>query len=553
MINILKLRNFPILESKCKIKAMRTIKSQINTKTAIYQENYEQMTLLIDELKVNMQKSLFQGKPKHIAKARKEGKLLARERVELLLDQDSFFLELLPLIGLKGEGFGPGGTAVSGIGLVAGRLCMINANVGSNRGGSIDKATLDKTIRISEIAMENGLPVINLVESSGANLPEQEQIFNYGGIIFREITRRSRAGFPTVSIVFGNSTAGGAYVPGMSDYAILVKDQAKVFLAGPPLVKMATNEDVDDESLGGAAMHSRISGVSDYLAEDEYDGIRIARELIEQMHQEPNLQHPNKKIEEPLYPTDELLGIVPADIRKPIDARELIARIVDGSRFSEFKPLYGNTLITGFAEIHGYKVGILANNGVIFSEAANKATHFIQLCNRNKTPLLFLQNTTGFMVGRAYEEGGIIKNGAKLINAVSNSDVPTITIMIGASYGAGNYAMNGRAYQPRFLFSYPNSKIAVMGPEQLTGVMQLIQRAAAKKAGVEFDEESASQMREFMMQQVEASSTAWYATSQGWDDGVIDPRETRNYLAVCLATVHNLPIKGTTDYGVFRM
>ncbi|MCP4442133.1 MAG: acyl-CoA carboxylase subunit beta [Aureispira sp.] len=532
---------------------MRTIKSQINTKTALYKENCEQMSLLIEELKANMQKSLFQGKPKHIAKARKQGKLLARERVELLLDQDSFFLELLPLIGLQGEGFGPGGTAVSGIGLISGRLCMITANVGSNRGGSIDKATLDKSRRIGKIAMENGLPMINLVESSGANLPEQEQIFNYGGEIFRDVTRRSRAGFPTISVVFGNSTAGGAYLPGMSDYSIFVKGQAKVFLAGPPLVKMATNEDVDDESLGGADMHSRVSGVSDYLAEDEYDGIRIARELVEQLYEKPNPQHPTKEIEEPLYPTEELLGIVPADIRKPIDARELIARVVDGSRFSEFKPLYGNTLITGFAEVHGYKIGILANNGVIFSEAANKAAHFIQLCNRNNTPLLFLQNTTGFMVGKAYEEGGIIKHGAKLINAVANSDVPTITIMIGASYGAGNYAMNGRAYEPRFLFSYPNSKIAVMGPEQLSGVMQLIQRAAAHKAGIEFDEENAAQMRNYMMQQVEASSTAWYSTSQGWDDGVIDPRETRNYLAACLATVHNLPIKGTTDYGVFRM
>jgi acetyl-CoA carboxylase carboxyltransferase component len=532
---------------------MRPIKSVINIQSQAYKDNYTQMSKLVDELQGYMQKSLFQGKEKHIAKARKADKLLARERIDLLLDQDSFFLELLPLIGLQGKGFGPGGTAVCGIGLIAGRLCMVNANVGSNRGGSIDRATLDKSLRMSEIAMENGLPVINLVESSGANLPEQEQIFNYGGVIFREITRRSRKGFPTVSIVFGNSTAGGAYIPGMSDYTIMVKKKAKVFLAGPPLVKMATNEITDDESLGGAEMHSTISGVSDYLAENEADAIRLAREVVSQFSPPTTMLPAQEKVDEPLYSPEELLGIVPADIKKPIDARELIARVVDGSRFSEFKSNYGSTLITGYAAIHGYKIGIIANNGVILSEAANKATHFIQLCNQNNIPLLYLQNTTGFMVGKAYEEGGIIKDGAKMLNAVSNSDVPTITIMIGASYGAGNYAMNGRAYQPRFLFSYPNSKIAVMGPQQLSGVMEIIQRAAAKKAGIEYDEEQANQLRQYMMQQVEQSSTAWYSTSQGWDDGVIDPRETRNYLAVCLATIHNQPIKGSTDFGIFRM
>lgn len=532
---------------------MRPIKSTINTQSQAYKDNYQQMSELVKELQGYQQKGLFQGKEKHIEQTRKDGKLLARERIELLLDQDSFFLELLPLIGLQNKGFGPGGTTVCGVGLISGRLCMVSANVGSNQGGSIDKATLQKSMRMSEIAMENGLPVINLVESSGANLPEQEHIFNYGGTIFRDITRRSRHGFPTISVVFGNSTAGGAYVPGMSDYTIMVKKKAKVFLAGPPLVKMATNEVTDDESLGGAEMHSNISGVSDYLAENEHDAIRIAREVVAQLAP-PNTHKPaEEKIDEPLYDAEEILGIVPADLKKPIDARELIARIVDGSRFSEFKPNYGNTLVTGYATVHGYKIGIIANNGVIFSEAANKATHFIQLCNRNNIPLLYLQNTTGFMVGRTYEEGGIIKDGAKMINAVSNSDVPTITIMIGASYGAGNYAMNGRAYQPRFLFSYPNAKIAVMGPQQLAGVMEIIQRAAAQKAGIEFDEEQATQLRQYMIQQIEQSSSAWYATTQGWDDGVIDPRETRNYLAACLATIHNQPVVGSKEYGVFRM
>lgn len=511
------------------------------------------MLELVAQLDKHLEKSRFQGKPKHLDKAREEGRLPARDRVELLLDPDSFFLEIQPLIGLENEGgFGPGGTTVTGIGLVSGKLCLINANVGTNKGGAIDKATLQKGIRIGEIASENNLHVINLVESSGANLPEQEQIFNFGGIIFREITRRSKKGLTTISVVFGNSTAGGAYLPGMSDYTIMVKNRAKVFLAGPPLVKMATNEVTDDESLGGAEMHSRISGVSDYLAQDEYDGIRIARELMAQLPDNQPQYRPQTAVKPPLYDREEILGVVPADIRKPFDARELIARITDGSEFSEFKPNYGTTIIAGWANIHGYPIGILANNGVIFSEASNKAAHFIELCNHRNTPLLFLQNTTGFMVGRVYEERGIIKDGAKLINAVSNSTVPSITIMIGASYGAGNYAMNGRAYQPRFLFSYPNSKIAVMGPEQLSGVMEIIQREAAQKMGIPFDEENAAAMRVFMMEKVNQCSTAWYATSQGWDDGIIDPRQTRDYLGICLAVVNNAAYQGTQHFGVFR-
>lgn len=532
---------------------MSIIKSNIRVGLSQYEENRVKMSELIDQLQKNLAKSRYQGKEKHIEKAKKAGKMTARERVELLLDQDSFFLELLPLIGLDGDGFGPGGTTVSGIGLVEGRLCMINANVGTNKGGAIDKATLQKTTRISEIAADNGLPVINLVESSGANLPEQEQIFNYGGAIFREITRRSKKGLTTISVVFGNSTAGGAYVPGVSDYSIFVKGNAKVFLAGPPLVKMATNEIVDEESLGGAEMHSRVSGVSDYLAEDEYHALRLAREIMRTLPNSKNHFIPEEPIAKPLYLEEEILSIVPADIRKPFDSRELIARIIDGSDFSEFKPDYGSTLVCGFAKIEGYPIGIIANNGVLFSEAANKGTHFIQLCNRQNIPLLFLQNTTGFMVGSAYERDGIIKHGAKLINAVSNSEVPTITIMIGASYGAGNYAMNGRAYQPRFLFSYPNSQIAVMGPEQLSGVMTMIQRQAAEQAGIPFDEENAAQINEYMMQQVRANSSAWYASGQGWDDGIIDPRDSRTVLAICLAVVNSQEIKGADSFGVFRM
>lgn len=532
---------------------MAVLPTRINTADASYHENYRQMSELVAKLDKHLAESRFQGSEKHIVKARAQQKLLARERIDLLLDPDSPFLELMPLIGLKQGGFGTGGTVVAGIGLVCGRLCMVSANVGTNKGGAIDFFTLQKAIRVGQIAMENGLPMINLVESAGANLPEQAKIFVQGGINFKEITRRSKQGIPSIAVVFGNSTAGGAYIPGMSDYIIMVKERAKVFLAGPPLVKMATNEVVDDETLGGADMHSKISGVSDYLAANEYEAIQIAREIVQ--HLKPAAAHftPPNRIAPPRYSPNELLGIASANIKKPFDAREVIARLTDGSEFAEFKPDYGNTLVTGFAYIHGYPVGILANNGVLFSESSNKGAHFIQLCNRNNTPIVYLQNITGFMVGKKYEQEGIIKHGAKLINAVSNSSVPAITIMMGASYGAGNYGMSGRAYDPRFLFSWPNHKIAVMGPEQLAGVMEMVQREAVAKMGGTIDEEQAQQMREYMMKEVEGQSNAFYATAQGWDDGIIDPRQTRNVLGFCLAVVNNVPINSDNQYGVFRM
>lgn len=512
------------------------------------------MRELLQKLEKHLEESRFQGKEKHIEKARKREKLLARERLEYVLDQDSPFLELLPLSGmLKKGGFGTGGTNVSGIGLVQGKLCMINANVGSRKGGSVDEATVFKGLRVGEITEENLLPTINLVESGGANLTDQASIFNYGGASFRQIIQRSKKGIPTISVVFGNATAGGAYVPGMSEYAIFQKKAAKVFLAGPPLVKMATNEVSTDEELGGAEMHSRVSGVSDYLVDSELEGIRQAREIMQWVNvADPHLV-PQAPIEEPLHDPEEILGILSPDLKKPFDVRELILRITDGSKFSEFKPEYGSTLICGWANIHGYPVGILGNNGVIFSESANKATHFIQLANQNNTPLLFLQNTTGYMVGKKYEEGGIIKNGAKLINAVSNSEVPHITLMIGSSYGAGNYGMNGRSYKPRFLFSYPNSKIGVMGPEQMAGVMEIVRRASAANQGVPYDEQQGEMLKQMLIQEAEKKSNAWFATSELWDDGIIDPRQTRNYLAISLATVYNQPIKGTEGYGVFRM
>lgn len=531
---------------------MRVLESKVQNQSQSYQDNYQKMIGLVEKLNKELEESLDQGKEKHINRAHEKGKFTARERVELLLDQDSPFLELLPLAGKGMDGFGAGGTLVTGIGLVSNKITMISANVGTLKGGAIDYATLQKSIRIGEIAMENKLPMINLVESAGANLPEQEKIFNFGGTTFREITRRSKAGLTTISVVFGNSTAGGAYIPGMSDYTVMVKKQAKVFLAGPPLVKMATNEVTDDESLGGAEMHSKTSGVSDYLAEDEKDAIRMAREVISFI-ETPTAIEAAQETKEPKYSSDELLGIASADVKVPYDCREVISRLVDSSEFSEFKPEYGSTLVCGFAYIHGYKVGILGNNGVLFSESANKGTQFIQLCNRNNTPLLFLQNITGFMVGKKYEEGGIIKHGAKLINAVSNSEVPAITIMIGASFGAGNYAMSGRAYQPRFLFSWPNSRIAVMGSEQLAGVMEIIQKQAAKKAGIPYDEEQGRQMAEYMIGEVEKKSNAFYSSSQLWDDAVIDPRDTRDVLGICMEVIHQAGFESSNTYGVFRM
>lgn len=515
------------------------------------------MSAIVGAYHQKMSKALFQGKEKYLEREKNAGRMLARERVEMLLDQDSPFLELMPLAGCERSDMNVGGTMMAGIGLVSNQLAIITANIGTVKGGAVDYITLQKGFRVNEIASQNRLPVINLVESAGANLAEQAQIFNFGGASFRDITRRSKEGLPTVSVVFGNSTAGGAYVPGMSDYTVMVKNQAKVFLAGPPLVKMATNEITDEETLGGAAMHSRTSGVSDYLAQDEKDALRLAREILETFHEagmgQPSEQFPQNEVVEPLYPAEEILGIVPDDLKIPFDIRELIARVVDGSEFSEFKPEYGSTLVTGYARVHGYPVGILANNGVLFSESANKGAQFIQLCNRQNRPLIFLQNITGFMVGTEYEQGGIIKNGAKLINAVSNSTTPAITVMVGASYGAGNYAMCGRAYQPRFLFSYPHSYIAVMGAEQLGGVMEIIGRNAAEKGGFEYDEEQGAQLRTMFQDQVRKESNAYFATSNLWDDGVIDPRDTRHYLGFALGVCYNAEVKGTGEFGVFRM
>lgn len=505
----------------------------------------------VAKLKAELLRSTKGGGDKYVARHLARGKLLPRERIEMLLDEGSYFLEIAPLAGINAENEFVGAGVVGGIGLVSGRECLIIANEATVKGGAVSEIGQLKNRRLSDISAQNRLPSISLVESAGADLPVQAKIFVPGGRGFREITRRSKARIPSISVVFGNSTAGGAYLPGMSDYVIMVKKQAQVFLGGPPLVKMATGEISDEESLGGADMHSRISGLSDYLAEDELDGLRMARDIVSYFS-DPPAKPAIENVEEPLYPADELLGIASADVRVPFEAREIIARITDGSKFDEFKAKYGMTLVTGFARIHGFLVGILANNGVLMSESAAKGAQFIHLCNQQNIPLIFLQNITGFMVGRSYEEQGIIRNGAKLINAVSNSTVPAITVMIGSSYGAGNYAMCGRAYDPRFLFTWPNHRIAVMGPQQLSGVMDIIKREAAIKQGQPVDEPRLAAMKRALEDQIQRESDAYFATARLWDDGIIDPRDTRTVLAIALSAACNRPVEGTMEWGVFR-
>ncbi len=519
-------------------------------------------------------KAVAGGGEKYVDRHRARGRLTARERIELLVDEGSAFLELSPLAGW-GTDFPVGASVVTGIGVVSGVECVIIANDPTVRGGASNPWTVRKVFRAAQIARENRLPSINLVESGGADLQTQKEIFIPGGGLFRDLTRASAARTPTIALVFGNSTAGGAYVPGMSDYVVMVKEQAKVFLGGPPLVRMATGEESDDESLGGAEMHARTSGLADYLAVDEPDAIRIGRRIVARLHhRHPDSSAPaprgvgsqprtNRGWAEPDADPEELLDLIPVDLKEPFDPREVVARICDGAQagqrdnavaFDEFKPLYGTSLVTGWARLHGRQIGILANaQGVLFSEESQKAAQFIQLANQVDVPLLFLHNTTGYMVGKDYEQGGIIKHGAMMINAVSNSTVPHLSIMMGASYGAGNYGMCGRAYDPRFLFTWPSAKSAVMGPAQLAGVLSIVSRQAAEAKGKAYDEEADAQMRAYVEQQVEEQSLPFVLSGMVYDDGVIDPRDTRTVLGICLSVIENAPIEGTDRFGVFRM
>ncbi|GAB3198715.1 carboxyl transferase domain-containing protein [Nocardioides hungaricus] len=520
-------------------------------------DNRTAMLEKLADLDAEHAKAVAGGGQKYVDRHHARGRLLPRERIELLVDEGSAFLELSPLAGW-GSDFTVGASVVTGIGVIEGVECMITANDPTVKGGASNPWTVKKIFRAAQIAEENGLPTVSLVESGGADLPTQKEIFIPGGKLFRDITRASARKEPTIALVFGNSTAGGAYVPGMSDYTVMVKEQAKVFLGGPPLVKMATGEESDDESLGGAEMHARVSGLADYLAEDELDAIRIGRRIVARLNWR-KATPPPASYAEPDEDPDGLLDLIPTDLKEPFDPREVIRRICDGvsetngAVFDEFKPLYGTSLVTGWARLHGRPVGILANaQGVLFSEEAQKATQFIQLANQVDTPLLFLHNTTGYMVGQEYEQGGIIKHGAMMINAVSNSRVPHLSVIMGASYGAGNYGMNGRAYDPRFLFTWPSAKSAVMGPKQLAGVLEIVARQSAEAKGQEFDAEGFKGIKEVVEAQIEEQSLPFFLSGMLYDDGVIDPRDTRTILGICLSVIENRPIVGTDRFGVFR-
>jgi acyl-CoA carboxylase subunit beta len=532
---------------------MPALISTVEPTSEVYRQNRDAMTSALVEVDAQLTIARAGGGERYVQRHRSRDKFLARERIELLLDRDTPFLELAPLAAWGTE-YAVGASLVSGIGVVNGVECMVSANDPTVRGGSTNPYTMRKSSRMADIALENRLPSVSLVESGGADLPTQSEIFIPGGRGFRDLTQRSAAGLPTISVVFGNSTAGGAYVPGMSDYIVMIDGRSKVFLGGPPLVKMATGEESDDEALGGADMHARVSGLADYLAVDELDAIRLGRAIVARLNWRKRGPGPSMAADAPLFDAEELLGIASADLRVPFDPRQVIARVVDGSCFDEFKPLYGPSLVTGWASIHGYPVGVLANHrGVLFSEEANKATQFIQLANQVDVPLLFLQNTTGYMVGKEYEQRGTIKDGAKMINAVSNSRVPHLTVNIGASYGAGNYGMCGRAYNPRFLFSWPNARSAVMGPAQLAGVLSIVARQGAASRGDPFDEEADATMRAAVEAQIEAESLPLFLTARLYDDGIIDPRDTRTVLGLCLSVIDSNPVHGTRGYGVFRM
>ncbi|SKG88283.1 Pobable propionyl-CoA carboxylase beta subunit AccD2 [Mycobacteroides abscessus subsp. bolletii] len=531
---------------------MTVLRTAVNTNSPEYIAAAEAMQTKLAEVNAETAKALAGGGPKYVARHHERGKLLARERIELLIDPDSPFLELCPLAAW-GSDFTVGASLVTGIGVIEGVECMIVANDPTVKGGTSNPWTLRKVLRANDIAFKNRLPVISLVESGGADLPTQKEVFVPGGQMFRDLTRLSAAGIPTIALVFGNSTAGGAYIPGMSDHVVMIKERSKVFLAGPPLVKMATGEESDDESLGGAEMHSRVSGLGDYLAVDEQDAVRLGRQIVSRLNWVKKGPKPAAVIE-PIADQEELIGIVPGDLRIPFDPREVIARIVDGSEFDEFKEQYGSSLVTGWARLHGYPIGILANaHGVLFSEEAQKATQFIQLANQTNTPLLFVHNTTGYMVGKEYEEGGMIKHGSMMINAVSNSTVPHLSLIVGASYGAGHYGMCGRAYDPRFLFAWPSAKSAVMGGAQLAGVISIVSRAAAAARGQQVDDAADAALKAAIEAQIEAESLPMFMSGRLYDDGVIDPRDTRAVLGMCLSAIANGPIEGTSNFGVFRM
>lgn len=544
---------------------MPVLESKLDTRSESFKQNRIDMIDMLDTLDELYAEAAEGGGEEAIARLRSRDKMPIRERISLVLDKDSPFLEISPLAAWRSS-FNVGSGFVVGIGAIEDVECLILGHDPSVRAGAFNQFNAKKLMRGLEIARENRLPYVQFVESAGADLrgggdggDPEEAIrrdgghFAESGRLFYEITELSKMRIPTISLVFGASTAGGAYQPGMSDYNIFIKNQSKVFLGGPPLVKMATGEDADEESLGGADMHTSISGLGDYLADDELDGIRMCREVVAHLNWRKQGPGATLAIEEPVHDPEDLLGIVSKDLKTPFDMREVISRIVDGSKFEEFKPLYGPTLVCGWASVHGYPVGILGNNGALFSESSEKAAQFIQLCNQIDVPLVFLHNITGYIVGTDFEQGGITKNGSKMINAVSNSTVPHITIIVGASYGAGNYGMSGRAFGTRFAFIWPTAKIAVMGPKQMAGVMSIVQRKAAERRGLEFDEEADAKRAEFAEYWAEERSKGLFATSRVSDDAMIDPRDTRTVIGFALSACHNGPIVGTKEFGTWRM
>jgi acetyl-CoA carboxylase carboxyltransferase component len=543
---------------------MPVLESSLDLRSERFRQNRDGMLETLKQLDALHEEVAAGGGEEAMQRLRARGKLPLRERIAMVLDPDSPFLEISPLAAWRSQ-FTVGSGFIVGIGVIEGVECVILGHDPSVRAGAFNAFNAKKLMRGLEIARDNRMPYVQFVESAGADLrgdsdgdPEaairrETDHFAESGRLFYEITELSKLRIPTISVVFGASTAGGAYQPGMSDYNIFIRGQSKVFLGGPPLVKMATGEDADEESLGGAQMHCTISGLGDYLAEDEMDGIRMCREVVSHLNWRKQGPGPTLPADPPRHDPEELLGIVSSDLRQPFDMREVIARIVDGSRFEEFKPLYGPTLITGWASVHGYPIGILGNNGALFPESAEKAAQFIQLCNQIDVPLLFLHNITGFLVGTDFEQNGITKNGSKMINAVSNSTVPHISVIVGASYGAGNYGMSGRAFGPRFTFIWPTAKIAVMGPKQMAGVMTIVQRAATERRGETFDEAANDKRVAVVEHWAEERSKGLYATSRISDDGMIDPRDTRTVIGMTLSACHNKAIAGTKEYGTWRM
>ena len=543
---------------------MPVLDTKLDVKDEAFQHNRRDMLEALKEIQALLDEAAQGGGPEAGARLAARGKMPIRERIAAVLDRDSPFLEVSPLAAWRSN-YRVGSGFVVGIGVIEGVECVILGHDPSVRAGAFNPFNMKKLMRGLQIARENRMPYVQFVESAGADLrgesgedPEaatrrELEHFAESGRLFYAITELSKLRIPTISLVFGASTAGGAYQPGMSDYNIFVRKQSRVFLGGPPLVKMATGEDADEESLGGGDMHTRISGLGDYLARDELDGIRMCREVVAHLNWRKLGPEPNPDFQPPKHDPEELLGIVAKDLRVPFDMREAIARIVDASYFEEFKPLYGPTLVCGWAKVHGYPLGVLGNNGALFSESSQKAAQFIQLCNQIDVPLLFLHNITGYIVGTDFEQGGITKDGSKMINAVSNSTVPHISIIAGSSYGAGNYGMSGRGFGPRFTYLWPFAKIAVMGPKQMAGVMSIVGRAAAKRRGVEFDEEADAKRAAVAEHWAEERSKGLYATSRVSDDGMIDPRDTRTVIALSLSACCNNRIEGTKVFGTWRM